>query len=164
LGPTIAIFFVAIVLFGCLPLLLPAGLGIFILIIFWKDKFNRIAGLLILKYLVTYPIFSITLKSDTTPNKQIIDFILSMTPGVILTLLVAYFFVNFVRANRFAQLIIFVDILYWLITCASSTAMQYVNFEFASLFILLISPSVYSVIILILITIRSKGRKPLGAT
>ncbi len=67
MGPTIAIFFVAFPLFGCLPLLLPAGLGIFMLIIFWRDKFNRTAGLLILKSLVTYPIFSITLKSDTTP-------------------------------------------------------------------------------------------------
>lgn len=105
-------------IFVGLPILLPFLIGSAILVLFWKDKLNRLIGFFTLKPVLAYPLWFFI--SDTvvgTLHDNWFDNItksfgnlLPLVPAIILSLGIIYLFRG-MFTNRLAQLFLGLDIL-----------------------------------------------------
>jgi len=97
------------------PLLLPFGLGIFILVSSWKIEVSRYIGFLTLKPVFAYPIWFLISWSDWFNQVYDVNLVLMaivpLIPGIILTLIIVYLFRHLFGTDKLVWLFLIGDII-----------------------------------------------------
>jgi len=141
---------------------LPLIIGLIIFSIFWKDELGRIAGFFVFKPVIVFPIWFwgpfAWLQQETT-HIRVLDSILLLIPGLILTIVIVYPFRHLFYQHRLVWLFLIGDILRWgssWIYASSGLGIPDISQSTVELLLwgALIYPSIYAVVVFVVLLIH----------
>jgi len=135
-----------------IPVIIPTIIGVVILTLYQKDKSSILAGCFVLKSVVEYILLWIILILFSNSNlQQSLSSLLLISPSFFLTTSIVIIFRKFFKNDRFALLLLVGDLLRWFhILVMSFPATRDIWAE-----TLLIFPSAYAVMVLVIVIIRN---------
>jgi hypothetical protein len=155
LGTTIVFDFVV------LPLILPLIIGLVIIFVFNREELDRMAGLFVFKPVIAYPIWFFGplawLQQETT-GVRALDSVLLLLPGLVLPIIIVYPFRHLFSKHRLVWLFLMGDILRWGNTWLVFGFGEDMGNPFVSslLWVGLVYPSVYSIVVLIILLVHRR--------